>query len=239
MTMTVGTGNEAMREAWLEETLRRVPAGSRLLDAGAGERRHKKYCGHLVYVAQDFAQYDGQGDQSGLQTGAWDQSGLDIVGDIAAVPEPDGSFDAILCVEVFEHIPHPVEALREFARLLRPGGRLILTAPFCSMTHFAPYHFYTGFTRYFYERYLPEFGFEIAERRSSGSYFHYIAQELYRLPEMGTRYGLRRSRSPQSLALRAASAVLLRVLQGFADRDTGSDELLYYGTHVVAIKKEV
>ena len=64
------------------------------------------------------------------------------------------------------------------------------------------------------------------------------ALELARLPEMGTRYGARRSRSPQSLALRAASAVLRRVLQGFADRDTGSDELLYYGTHVVAIKKE-
>lgn len=239
MTMIVGTGNEAMREAWLEETLKQVPAGARLLDAGAGERRRKKHCGHLVYVAQDFAQYDGRGDRSGLQTGAWDQSGLDIVGDIAAIPEPDGSFDAILCVEVFEHIPHPVEALREFARLLRPGGRLILTAPFCSMTHFAPYHFYTGFTRYFYERYLPDFGFKIAERRSSGSYFHFLAQELRRLPEMGTRYGLRRSRSLQSLAMRAAAAVLLRVLQAFADGDTGSDELLYYGTHVVAIKKEV
>lgn len=238
MTLAVGTGNEAMRGAWLEQTQKRVPAGARLLDAGAGERRHKKYCGHLEYVAQDFAQYDGQGDRSGLQTGAWDQTGLDIVGDIAAVPEPDGSFDAVLCVEVFEHIPHPVEALREFARLLKPGGRLILTAPFCSMTHFAPYHFYTGFTQYFYEHYLPLFGFEIVERRASGSYFHYIAQELARLPEMGTRYGARRSRSPQSLALRAASAVLRRVLQGFADRDTGSDELLYYGTHVLAVKKE-
>ncbi|MDQ2799361.1 MAG: methyltransferase domain-containing protein [Armatimonadota bacterium] len=235
---SVGIGNDAERQAWLERMLAEIPAGARLLDAGAGEQRHKKYCGHLEYVAQDFAQYDGQGDLSGLQTGSWDQSGLDIVGDIAAIPEPDASFDAILCVEVFEHIPHPVEALREFARLLRPGGRLILTAPFCSMTHFAPYHFYTGFTRYFYEHYLPQCGFEIAERRSSGSYFHYLAQELRRLPEMGTRYGVRRSRSLPSLALRAASAVLLRILQAFADSDTGSAELLYYGTHLVAIKKD-
>lgn len=236
--ITVGLGNEAGREAWLEETLKQVPPGARILDAGAGEQQHKKYCGHLRYVAQDFAQYDGQGDRSGLQTGVWDQSGLDIVGDIAAIPEPDESFDAILCVEVFEHIPHPVEALREFSRLLKPGGRLILTAPFCSMTHFAPYHFYTGFTRYFYDHYLPRFGFEIAERQPSGSYFHYMAQEIRRLPEMGTRYGARRSRSPQSLALRAASAVLLRVLEAFARRDTGSSELLYYGTHILAIKKD-
>ena len=105
------------------------------------------------------------------------------------------------------------------------------------MTHFAPYHFYTGFTRYFYEHYLPQFGFEIAERQPSGSYFDYIAQEIRRLPEVGTRYGGRRSRSPHSLALRAASTVLLRVLQAFADKDTGSAELLYYGTHLLAIKK--
>lgn len=234
---TVGTQNEAPREAWLQETLSRIPAGARLLDAGAGEQRHKKYCGHLQYVAQDFAQYDGKGDQRGLQTGAWDQTKLDIVGDIAAVEESGGSFDAILCVEVFEHIPHPVEALREFARLLKPGGSLILTAPFCSMTHFAPYHFYTGFTRYFYQRYLPEFGFEIVEMQSSGNYFEYLAQEIRRLPEIGTRYAGRRSRSPQSIALRLASGVILRALQAFTDADRGSSELLNYGTHVLATKK--
>ena len=235
---TVGTQNEASREAWLRETLARVPAGSRLLDAGAGEQRHKKYCAHLQYVAQDFAQYDGKGDAVGLQTGAWDQSQLDIIGDIAAISEQDASFDTILCVEVFEHIPHPVEALKEFARLLKPGGSLILTAPFCSMTHFAPYHFYTGFSRYFYSHYLPLFGFEIAEMKFNGNYFEYLAQEIRRLPEIATRYGRRRSRSPQSIALRLASKIMLSVLQVFTDADEGSAELLCYGTYILAVKKD-
>ncbi len=234
---TVGLGNENWREEWIGKMLSRMPAGARMLDAGAGEQPYKKYCLHLQYVSQDFAQYDGQGDRSGLQTGAWDRSGLDIIGDVAAIPEPDGSFDVILCSEVFEHIPHPIEALQEFARLLKPGGQLILTAPFCSMTHFAPYHFYTGFTRYFYEHYLPKFGFEIAEQQMSGSYFHYIAQEIRRLPEIGTRYGGRRSRSWESIVLRSASRLLLSVLAKFAARDTSSQELLYYGTHVLAVKK--
>ena len=210
---TVGTQNEAPREAWLRETLAKLPAGARLLDAGAGEQRHKKYCTHLDYVAQDFAQYDGKGDAAGLQTGSWDQTKLDIVGDIAAVAAPSGSFDAILCVEVFEHIPHPVEALKEMARLLRPGGSLILTAPFCSMTHFAPYHFYTGFSRYFYQHYLPLYGFDIQEMQFNGNYFEYLAQEVRRLPEIAARYAGRRSRTPQSIALRLASSVLLRALQ--------------------------
>lgn len=233
----VGMQNEAPREAWLKKTLAQIPAGSRLLDAGAGEQRHKPYCPHLTYVAQDFAQYDGKGDAVGLQTGAWDQTKLDIIGDIASVPEPDGAFDAILCVEVFEHIPHPVEALKEFSRLLKPGGQLILTAPFCSMTHFAPYHFYSGFSRYFYEHYLPLYGFEILDIEFNGSYFEYLAQEIRRLPEMGTRYAGRRSRSPQSVALRLASGIVLRALQAFADADKGSAELLYYGAHIRAVKK--
>jgi len=234
---TVGTQNETPREAWLQETLAKIPAGARLLDAGAGEQRHKKYCTHLKYVAQDFAQYDGKGDAVGLQTGAWDQTKLDIVGDIAAIAEPSGSFDVVLCVEVFEHIPHPVEALKELARLLKPGGSLILTAPFCSMTHFAPYHFYTGFSRYFYQHYLPLYGFEVVEIQFNGNYFEYLAQEVRRLPEIATRYAGRRSRTPQSIALRFASLVMLKALQVFTQADTGSSELLCYGTHILAVKK--
>src|SRR5205085_1455925 len=140
--MRIGTHNESNRVAWIERTLQRIPSGARILDAGAGEQPFKHACAHLRYVAQDFAQYDGRGDGAGLQTGSWDQSALDIVSDIAAIPEPNGSFDAIMCTEVFEHIPHPAGALAEFARLLKPEGFLLLTAPFCSMTHFAPYHFY-------------------------------------------------------------------------------------------------
>src|SRR5262245_62187810 len=102
MTITVGTHNERTRVAWIERTLKRIPAGARILDAGAGQRQFKRFCGHLQYVAQDFAQYDGRGDGLGLQTGAWDQAGLDIVSDITSIPEPDRSFDAIMCTEVFE-----------------------------------------------------------------------------------------------------------------------------------------
>ena len=48
----------------------------------------------------------------------------------------------------WKHVPEPTHALDEFARLLKRGGKLILTAPFASLVHMAPYHYCTGFSRY-------------------------------------------------------------------------------------------
>ncbi len=56
---TVGTKNLEARKKWLKKTLKKVPSGSKILDAGAGELRYKKFCSHLCYVAQDFGQYEG------------------------------------------------------------------------------------------------------------------------------------------------------------------------------------
>jgi ubiquinone/menaquinone biosynthesis C-methylase UbiE len=233
LTNDVGTSNLSNREIWLKKTLRKIPAGLRILDAGAGELKYKKFCEHLDYVSQDFAQYDGKGDNSGLQTQTWDNSKLDIVSDITSIPEPDDSFDAIMCIEVFEHLPNPVAAIKEFARLLRSGGFLVITAPFCSLTHFAPYHFSTGFNRYFYQRNLEDNGFEITEIEANGNYFEYIAQEIRRLPEMGRKY----SSSKFNIFEKLSYYVTLSMLSRFSKNDTKSNELLCYGYHVLARKK--
>jgi len=163
----------------------------------------------------------------------WDYGKLDIVCDITAIPEPDGSFDAVMCIEVLEHVPDPVKVIRELSRLLRKDGRLIVSAPFCSLTHFAPYPFSTGFSRFFYEKHLPENGLRVLELTPNGNYFEYLAQELRRLESMGMRYG---SAQPGRLE-RGAITRLLKMLQRFSNHDTGSEELLAFGFHVVAEKE--
>lgn len=227
----VGTRNDATRVEWLERTLREIPAAGRILDAGAGERRFRPFCAHLDYVSQDFGEYDGRGDDKGLQTGSWNQEGLDLVCDLTAIPEPDASFDAVLCVEVLEHLPEPLAALREFARLLRPGGRLVLTAPFCSLTHFAPFHFASGFNSY-YLRHLEESGFTDIEITANGNFFEFLAQELRRIPDVVGKYSAGR----MNLAERIASRVLLAMLERFSRSDRGSRELLCFGYQVTARK---
>ena len=52
-----------------------------------------------------------------------------VQGDVEALPFADGSFGTVLCTEVIEHIPDASAALREFARVLRPGGVLIGSVP--------------------------------------------------------------------------------------------------------------
>ncbi len=226
----VGKRNEPAREAWIERALARVPAGSKLLDAGAGECQFMRFCAHLDYVSQDFAEYDGTGDGSGLQTKSWDRSALDIVSDITAIPRPDASFDAILCTEVFEHIPDPRAALREFSRLLRPGGWLILTVPFCSLTHFAPYHFSTGLSRHWHERYLPANGFAIDTLESNGNYFEFVAQELRRTRGIANRY----ANDGWTESEQAAVGSILSALDRFSAAGAASSELLCFGWHVIA-----
>lgn len=136
MVALVGKKNPLTREQWLKKKLADIPAGSRILDSGAGELKYAKYCSHLNYVSQDFGKYDGSGDGIGLQRGSWDNSKLDIVSDITSIPEPDQSFDAIMCIEVLEHIPNPVVAIKELSRLLKRGGGLNYNCPLLQFNSF-------------------------------------------------------------------------------------------------------
>jgi ubiquinone/menaquinone biosynthesis C-methylase UbiE len=228
----VGTTNESVRVSWIERSLKKIPAGETILDAGAGESQFKKFCSHLKYIAQDFGQYSGEGEV-GLHTGTWDNSRLDIVSDITAIPLPDASVNAIMCTEVFEHIPNAVLAIQEFGRLVKPGGYLLITAPFVSITHFAPYHFATGFSRYFYEKHLPDAGFEIEDLQLNGNYFEFIAQETRRVKQISERY----SGIKLNLFQKSVQHLWLKILQSLSEKDRGSSELLSYGVHVFARKR--
>lgn len=234
MRLKIGNSNKNNRERWLKNKLASIHTGLKILDAGAGELQYKKYCKHLEYVAQDFGEYDGVGNNEGLQRQKFDNSKLDIKSDIASIPVDDKSFDAIMCIEVFEHIPEPINAIKEFSRILKKDGDLIITAPFCSLTHYAPYFFYTGFSKYWYEKFLKENGFKIIEIIPNGNYFEYLAQEIRRLNVVASRFTI--DNLFLNLVIKSIKLPILLLLLILNKFDNNSSDLLCYGWQVHARK---
>ncbi len=64
-----------------------------------------------------------------------------VYASLEAAPFRDASFDTAVCTEVLEHVRDEAAAWREIARLVKPGGRLILSLPFALFVHGGPNDF--------------------------------------------------------------------------------------------------
>jgi SAM-dependent methyltransferase len=100
-----------------------------------------------------------------------EQYGLDVVyvnlstakqphvqAEAAALPFRDGSFHAVICSELLEHVPYPPAVLAEAFRVLDKGGVLFVCVPFLNRIHGDPYD-YGRYTDYYWARVLREAGF--------------------------------------------------------------------------------
>lgn len=78
------------------------------------------------------------------------------------IPAEDGSIDAIYSRQVFEHVRHPEELLRDIARVLKPGGYFV-----GSVSQLEPYHSYSfgSFTYYGFATFAAEAGLSLVEFR--------------------------------------------------------------------------
>jgi SAM-dependent methyltransferase len=175
--------NQLNRDSFIRAELEKIQAGKLLLDAGCGNQPYREFCSHLDYKAQDFGQYST--DLKKTLKGSYVEEKykyghLDYVGDIWDIKEQSNTFDVILCSEVFEHIPHPIETIKEFSRLLKKNGKLILTAPSNSLRHMDPYFFYSGFSDRWFEKFLGENDFKIESIDPVGDYYRWLMVEMFR-----------------------------------------------------------
>lgn len=225
--------NALIRDEWIINKLGKIPEGKVLLDAGAGEQKYRPYCSHLKYIAQDFGKYVPNEITVGLQADSWDYSGTNIICDIIDMPIENESVDVILCTEVFEHLKNPILAIKEFSRVLKMNGTLILTAPFCCLTHMAPYFYYNGFSEYWYRENLGDYGFEIKEFTKYGNYFKYMCQELFRVERMAEKYCNLKLESEDINTIIKTMEIMMRL----SEKDNGSGETLRFGSMLIAEKK--
>jgi ubiquinone/menaquinone biosynthesis C-methylase UbiE len=175
------------RDKFVHSWLEKLPAGSTILDAGAGVQRYKEKAQScsLHYTSQDFGNYTGGETFGSKSVGQWNSQTCDIVSDITCIPIDDNSFDFVMCTEVFEHLPSPELALEELTRLLKPGGTLLITAPFRCLYHQDPYFFYSGFSKYWYEHFCKNCKLEIQSLMPNGNYYTDLAQEIARTTSFG------------------------------------------------------
>jgi SAM-dependent methyltransferase len=100
-----------------------------------------------------------------------------VQADAYRLPFGDATFDVVLCAEVLEHTHTPALALREMQRVLKDGGKLLLTTPFAYPIHYAPTDYYR-FTRFGLAHLLDGWRIEsLSETTSDGAalatYFHH------------------------------------------------------------------
>lgn len=109
----------------------------RILDVGCGEKPYANLFAATEYIGIDI-------EQSGHDH---TRSDIDVFYDGLNIPFEDNSFDSIVCFEVLEHVFEPEKIIQEMYRVLKPGGKLMLTTPFIWNEHEIPYDYgrYTYF----------------------------------------------------------------------------------------------
>lgn len=142
-----------------------VPAGSLVLDAGAGDMPYKSLFSHARYESADFNQRE------------FSSNKLTYVCDLTAIPVESQRFDYIVFNQVMEHLPRPDLVLSELLRVLKPGGKMIYTAPLFYEEHMQPYDFYR-YTQFGVRFLFGNAGFEIERLDWLDGYYATVAYQL-------------------------------------------------------------
>lgn len=116
---------------------------------------------------------------------------LDLECDLTKpLPLDDSRFDTIILSSVLEHIPEPEQLWSEMARVLRPGGKIILSVPFYYWLHEQPHDYYR-YTEFALRRFASMAGLEIRELTPFGGAPEIVAdivlKSILHLPRMGHR----------------------------------------------------
>lgn len=149
----------------LREDLSRAlaPLTGRVLDVGCGNRPYEPLLPPGVrYVACDP---DPEGSRP------------HVVALANRLPFTASSFDAVICTQVLEHVESPEGLLTEIRSVLRPGGRLVLTAPQHWRIHEAPRDFFR-FTRYGLEHLLASADFVEVAITPQGGVWRLVGQAV-------------------------------------------------------------
>ncbi len=102
-------------------------------------------------------------------------SNIDYFYDGKLLPFPNQCFDSIVCFEVLEHIFNLEEIMTEIRRVLKPGGKLLISLPFAWDEHEAPFDF-ARYTSFGIKHILEKHGFDVLDYTKTNTYVLAIQQ---------------------------------------------------------------
>jgi SAM-dependent methyltransferase len=155
-----------LRRRLLQAIMRNIHelSGS-MMDFGCGSKPYKSLFKVSEYVGVD---YQGQGHSHENEI-------IDVFYDGRHLPFGDNRFDSIFSSEVFEHVFNLEEMVKELHRVLKPGGKMLVTCPFAICEHEAPNDF-ARYSSYGLKDLLERNGFEVLIFEKSGSAVETICQ---------------------------------------------------------------
>lgn len=131
--------------------------GGRVLDVGCGDRPYERLIPSQEYVGLEI---DTPVNRA--------RARADAYYDGRRFPFEDGAFDAVLCNQVLEHVFEPEAFVREIARVLKAGGRLLLTVPFVWDEHEQPRD-YARYSSFGLKALLERTGLQVSQQRKTAA----------------------------------------------------------------------
>jgi SAM-dependent methyltransferase len=165
----LGTHWGAYGEACLEP-VRSDGRADRVLDAGCGRGEV------LASFKREGVPVDYFGVDLGVGDPTWEFR-VTAVADLHRLPFSDGAFDKVICTDVLEHVDRPDVVFGELARVLRPGGKLLLAVPFVWHTHQEPFDRYR-FSNYVLELLAKNNALDVERLDPAGGYFSVLRYML-------------------------------------------------------------
>jgi SAM-dependent methyltransferase len=152
-----------------------------VLDAGSGKAPYRDLFSHARYETANFAALNRKYYK------------LTYICDLTDIPVEDARFDRVVCNQVLEHVPDPAAVLREFARITKDNGRILLTTPFFFNLHMKPYDFYR-YTPYSLRRLFRDAGFKVEKLEWAEGYFAAVGLQFYQMSRFLPRKVARRGK---------------------------------------------
>lgn len=137
-----------------------------LLDIGAGPQRYRPIIENLniKYMSCDLP-------------GSLNQKSQDILGDALKLPVKSNSYEFCLQIQVLEHLNLPQISINEAMRVLKPGGKLLMSTNFLYPIHGEP-HDYFRFTKYGLEDLIKNAGLQLVSIIEIGGLFKFLSTAL-------------------------------------------------------------